>query len=194
MNNFEKRIGANIRDVRKKAGLSQSKLAEKCQISNTVLSNYETGGRIPSLQTLAKIAKQLGVSIDRLYYGDEAEVFITAEPDIGRKIVNAVYLLWEQSVISIDDYSQFGWHPFSAERPNCLVLYVNNYEEQIRRLIASLDDYKAKKSTFDNPDQYLEIILSSVANEINWVRSTTPLGDNERASIISPKGKASRDE
>ncbi len=48
-----------------------------------------------------------------------------------------------------------------------MVLYVYNYAEQIQRLITVLDDFKAKKSTFNDPDQYLEQVLSSVANEIN---------------------------
>lgn len=194
MENYDERIGANIRSVRKKAGLSQSKLADKCQFSNTVLSNYETGERTPSLQTLAKIAKQLGVSIDRLYYGDEAEVFITAEPDIGRKVVNAVYLLWEQGVISIYNYWQIGYPPFSDNKPNRLVLYVNNYDEQIQRLIMALDEYKAKKSTFDDPEQYLESIKSSVANEINRMKPVVPLGDDDLASVIPPKKKKSSHE
>ena len=176
MANYDEHIGVNIRNARKKAGISQRKLADKCDLSNTMLSNYETGKIIPSLTTLAKLAKQLNVTIDRLYYGDEAEAFITAEPDIGRKIVNAVYLLWEQDVISIYNYWQIGYPPFSENKSNRLVLYVKKYDEQIQRLIMALDEYKAKRSTFNDPDQYLEMLLTSVANEINRVKPVAPLG------------------
>ena len=186
MANYEDNIGANIRQVREKAKLSQSKLADKCGFSNTVLSNYETGKKIPSLQSIAKIAKQLNVTIDRLYYGDEAEAFITSEPDIGRKVVNAVYLLWEQGVISLHDY-YMGFPPNNGNKPNCLTLYVHKYSEQIQRLIAALDEYKAKRNTFDDPDQYLELLLSSVANEINGIRPTNPLGAED--IIAEPKRK-----
>ena len=166
MLNYEDKIGANIRQVREKAKLSQSKLADKCGFSNTVLSNYETGKKIPSLQSIAKIAKQLNVTIDRLYYGDEAEAFITSAPDIGRKVVNAVYLLWEQGVVSLNNYFMGPPHN-DGNKSNYLALYVYKYSEQIQRLITSLDEYKEKRNTFDDPDQYLELILSSGANEIN---------------------------
>lgn len=167
MKKSENSVGANIRDVRMKMGISQSKLAEKCGFSNTIISNYETGEKNPSLCSLAKIAKQLNVSIDRLYFGDENEAFIKAEPDIGRKVVNAVYLLWAQGVISLYDYMNFGTNHNNGGAPNRMVLYVYNYAEQIQRLITVLDDFSAKKSTFNDPDQYLEQVLSSVANEIN---------------------------
>ena len=115
-------IGANIRAVRNKMGISQSKLADKCGFSNTIISNYETGEKTPSLFSLARIAKQLNVSIDRLFYGDENETFITSEPDVGRKVVNAVYLLWEQGVVSLYNYWHFGYPPNNGDEPNCLVL------------------------------------------------------------------------
>ena len=166
MENYEDNIGLNIRQVRLKRGLSQRILADKCGFSNTTLSNYETGKKTPSLQSIAKIAKQLGVTIDRLYYGDEAESFITAEPDIGRKVVNAVYYLWEQGVISLFFRNQ-ELSPDCGHGFNCVVLYIHKYEEQIERLIKGLEEYKKKKSTYDDPDGYREMLLSSVANEIN---------------------------
>lgn len=178
MVNYEEKIGSNIRDVRNKAGISQHKLAERCSFSNTMLSNYETGKNKPSLTTLAKIAKQLNVSIDRLYYGDENEIFITSEPDIGRKVVNAMYLLWELGVVSLHDYYSFG-APFSGQNVNRVVLYVNLYAEQIQRLLVSLNEYRIKKSTYNDPEQYLEIILSSVANEINRMSTAKPLGNED---------------
>ena len=53
----------------------------------------------------------------------------------------------------------------------------------------ALDEYKAKKSTFDDPEQYLESIKSSVANEINRMKPVAPLGDDDLASVIPPKKK-----
>ena len=34
-------------------------------------------------------------------------------------------------------------------------------------MIGLLDEYKEKKDTFDEPEKYLEMVLSSVAKEIN---------------------------
>ena len=108
-------IGRNIYLVRKEKALSQQTLASKCEISNTTLSLYENGKKTPNLYTIAKIARNLGVSIDRLYYGDENMMFINTAPNDGRKIVNAIYLLWEKRVIYMDGI-------FKGKRRELLVL------------------------------------------------------------------------
>ncbi len=54
MKKSENSVGANIRDVRMKMGISQSKFAEKCGFSNTIISNYETGEKIPLCVLLPK--------------------------------------------------------------------------------------------------------------------------------------------
>ena len=87
MDKYEKNIGSNIREVRLERKLSQEKLADMCDFSNTTLSAYENSRKIPNLTTIAKIAKQLNVSIERLYYGDENSAFINSEPNEGKKIV-----------------------------------------------------------------------------------------------------------
>ena len=99
MSTYEDNIGSNIREVRQKRRYSQEKLAELCGISNTTLSAYENSKKIPNLTTVAKISRSLGVSIERLYYGEKA-VQVNDEPDEGKRIVNAVYTLWSLGVIS----------------------------------------------------------------------------------------------
>ncbi len=51
------------------SGLSQIEAARKVGISNTALSNYETGYRQPDLDTLANLASLYGVTIDELADG-----------------------------------------------------------------------------------------------------------------------------
>ncbi|MBR0137013.1 MAG: helix-turn-helix transcriptional regulator [Erysipelotrichaceae bacterium] len=172
MYNYEENIGKNIRSVREKKGYSQSKLADKCGFSNTVISNYETGKKTPSLYTIAKIARALEVSIDRLYYGDENKAFIEAEPDKGRRIVNAIYYLWSINVINIDD-DDYWFNPSTGKEKKSNVLYLLRYGNQIKRLVSSLNDFKKNERTYNNPGQYLELILSSVANEINELDGKT---------------------
>ena len=163
---YEKKIGENIRKVRNGKKLTQKELAEKCGFSNTVLSAYERGDRTPGLTTLATIATNLEVSIDRLYFGDENEAFITSVPDMGRRIVNAVYYLWSIGVIN---YVSFPLNPmpFYESRNGGEYLYILKYSSSIKRLIESLETYKQKENTFDDPNKYLDMLLSSVANEIN---------------------------
>lgn len=165
---FEEHIGENIKTVRKEQNLSQQQVAERSGMSNTMISEYERGNKIPNLVTTAKIASALNVSIDRLYYGDENNTFISSAPDEGRKIVNAVYLLWEKGVVWYHENMHYGMPPMMDEN-NGFFLFVSKYQEQIKRLISNLNDYKDKKDTFPDPRAYLEMVLSSVARDINRV-------------------------
>ena len=60
-------ISGNIRKLRAKRGLTQDDLAKKADIKYTTLMKVESGAvNKPSVQTMAKIAKALGVSIEEL--------------------------------------------------------------------------------------------------------------------------------
>lgn len=55
-------FGRRLRETRLKAGLSQSDLEEISGIPKARLSRYENGHVAPSIQTLERLAKALGVS------------------------------------------------------------------------------------------------------------------------------------
>jgi len=60
-------LGENIKKIRKKKNLTQDKLARIADIPYTSITKIETGViKSPSIQTVAKIAKALGVSIENL--------------------------------------------------------------------------------------------------------------------------------
>jgi len=62
-----KTISDNIKKLRAKLGLTQDDLAKKADIKYTTLMKVESGTvNKPSVQTMAKIAKALGVSIEDL--------------------------------------------------------------------------------------------------------------------------------
>ena len=62
-----KTISKNIKKLRAKLGLTQDDLAKKADIKYTTLMKVESGTvNKPSVQTMAKIAKALGVSIEDL--------------------------------------------------------------------------------------------------------------------------------
>lgn len=60
----ELRIGAIIKSIRLEKGIKQIELARMAGISNTYLSDIESGRTVPSLKTLTKIAHALGVEND----------------------------------------------------------------------------------------------------------------------------------
>jgi len=65
-NNIET-IGDKIKQHRNKQGLTQDELARKSDLPYTTLTKIETNVITkPSIQTVMKIAKGLGISVDEL--------------------------------------------------------------------------------------------------------------------------------
>jgi transcriptional regulator with XRE-family HTH domain len=62
-------LGAAIRANRKNLDFSQEKLAEKAGLSTVFISRIERGVESPSVDSLVKIAKALGVSTRDLVKG-----------------------------------------------------------------------------------------------------------------------------
>ena len=58
----------NIRKLREKRGLSQEKLARLADVANNTIIKIESGENPnPTINTLERIAKALGVSIEKLF-------------------------------------------------------------------------------------------------------------------------------
>ena len=60
-------IAKNIKKYRKEKGLSQDKLARLAEIAHATIIKIESGGiQSPTIDTVQKIAKALGVSLEDL--------------------------------------------------------------------------------------------------------------------------------
>ena len=60
-------LANNIKKLRETKGLSQEKLARSADVANNTLIKMESGeNKNPTLDTLKKIAKALGVGVDEL--------------------------------------------------------------------------------------------------------------------------------
>ena len=63
-------LANNIKKLREAKGLSQEKLARSADVANNTLIKMESGeNKNPTLDTLKKVAKALGVSVDELING-----------------------------------------------------------------------------------------------------------------------------
>ena len=153
-------IGKNIRTARAVQNMSQRELAEKSGISQTQLCDYENGNKTPGLFTLGKIASVLRKSIDELYYGDSSISFITSAPSEGAIIVNSLVALWEQGVIDTRQSS----NSKIAKDDEIIIKY---HVSPIKRLINNFNEYEQNKSTYSNPQEYLDIVKQSVIKEID---------------------------
>ena len=65
--NHNETIGNKIKQLRNKQGLTQDELARKSDLPYTTLTKIETDVITkPTIQTVMKIAKGLGISLDEL--------------------------------------------------------------------------------------------------------------------------------
>lgn len=62
-----KTFGRRIKEAREKKELNQKQLAEKLGITPQALSSYETGKKLPPMETTVNIAKELDISLDWLF-------------------------------------------------------------------------------------------------------------------------------
>jgi transcriptional regulator with XRE-family HTH domain len=66
MNDESKKLGQNLKRIRTKKAISQTKIAKELGIDRAFISNIENGKTNPTLSTIAKLAKTLGVSANEL--------------------------------------------------------------------------------------------------------------------------------
>ena len=59
-------LGEAIRSCRKRAGITQEKLAEKADLHHNYIGELERGEKAASIDSLLKIAKALGVKVRNL--------------------------------------------------------------------------------------------------------------------------------
>lgn len=60
-------IASNIKKYRQKLGVSQDRLSKMADVTYNTIIKIESGGsQNPTIDTLSKIAKALGVSVDDL--------------------------------------------------------------------------------------------------------------------------------
>lgn len=58
------RSGAMLRDVRRRAGLSQPELARRSGVASTLISTYENGRRVPSGDALMRLIEACGGTLE----------------------------------------------------------------------------------------------------------------------------------
>lgn len=68
-----KRVSKNIVNIRREKNITQSSLASLLNISQPLLSSYETGKRKPNLETIEYIGNKLGVSLYKLMFEELGE-------------------------------------------------------------------------------------------------------------------------
>ena len=65
----DRTISAVLKDLRHHAGLTQAALSKELHISRQVYSCYETGRRLPDLDTAVKLCSYYHITLDELLHG-----------------------------------------------------------------------------------------------------------------------------
>lgn len=60
------KLGRNLKRIRKEKGISQGDIVRSLGMDRAFISNIENGKTNPTLATIAKLAKAVGVSIEEL--------------------------------------------------------------------------------------------------------------------------------
>ena len=66
MKDEAQRLGKNLKRIRTEKGISQGDIVKASGIDKAIISNIENGKTNPTLATIAKLAKAIGVSVGEL--------------------------------------------------------------------------------------------------------------------------------
>lgn len=64
--NESEQLGKNLKRIRTAKGISQGEIGRILEVDKSFISNIENGKTNPTLSTIAKIAKAVGVSVGEL--------------------------------------------------------------------------------------------------------------------------------
>jgi len=64
--NNSKKLGQNMKRIRLTKQMSQGDICRKLGVDRAYISNVESGNKNPTLSTITKLAKALGVSVKEL--------------------------------------------------------------------------------------------------------------------------------
>ena len=66
MKSEAQKLGRNLKRIRKEKGISQGDIVRSLGMDRAFISNIENGKTNPTLATIAKLAKAIGVSVGEL--------------------------------------------------------------------------------------------------------------------------------
>ena len=81
MGEYQKYFIENMKYYRKKNGITQAELAEKCNVSNGTIGNIETGITKPSFDLIIELSIALGISPEDLFHTKEQTQLLAKERD-----------------------------------------------------------------------------------------------------------------
>ena len=81
-------LGKRIRELRRKRGFTQAKLAELADLSNNYIGYLERGTQSPSIDTMERLSKALGVKLKEFFVFPEDVEYKPLHEDKKEEILN----------------------------------------------------------------------------------------------------------
>lgn len=100
--NIKRSLGERIKQVIKDSAFTQKDFAQKLSITETTVSNYITGKRIPDALLVARFASLSGINLNWLLNGEGSmflEETVNGEPRAGKGTAEGIALLKEEIVV-----------------------------------------------------------------------------------------------
>lgn len=94
--NKKQLLGKRLREIRKRRGINQEKLAELIDVDPTTISNIENGKNYPSMINLENIIKVLGVTF--------TEVFDFEHKNSNENLINQINNVLKNNPDKIEDF------------------------------------------------------------------------------------------
>jgi transcriptional regulator with XRE-family HTH domain len=115
-------LGKRIKRERENKGLSQIELAKLLKISNTTLSQYETGQRIPGDEIKIKLADIFECTLD--YLLGRTDIRTPIETIAAHRSDDPMSELPEEARRSLEEFKEYILEKYGIEQnPNILHLY-----------------------------------------------------------------------
>jgi transcriptional regulator with XRE-family HTH domain len=97
----KKRIGIQIRELRKAKGLTQDELAGMIDRSTEALSNLERGVSLPGIDTLERLSDKLGVQLKDFFAHQQLKVTARRAELVARLMATATALSDKQLSLAV---------------------------------------------------------------------------------------------
>ena len=158
-------MGAKIKQLRSKKGLSQEKLAEKLNVSRSAVAKWEADGGIPEIDNLLQLSLVFGISIDELV-GNVTELANVTWKEENVQDITLHYIDIESHKIALQ-----------TEQERLLVLMEQaetvedliTIESRLSEIRYQIQSYESTLRTYDNQVNYSTLHLA-----ISEVKKLTP--------------------
>lgn len=187
-------IGQIIKGLRKRNGLTQSKLAEIIHVSDKTISKWELGLSVPESDILVKLSEYFNVSVEDLIKGNK-KILITK--DIKKKRIMVGILICLIFILSI-----LLFNSYYKRKSDIYVLSGNdNYSlngliyNTSKKQVIELNNLSTKLDFGNDLTQEITIILKSnntIINSLEFDNETplSPVNDYLLKLDLSLSGKA----